>query len=93
MLGMWFFAALKKETLKIYDKLDNEESWPSCIVSKFDPENPVIDHSPIWLKPLKWNQGGYDAVYVNKDEKYVKFVQITKGKKNILSKFNIFILS
>jgi KaiC/GvpD/RAD55 family RecA-like ATPase len=82
MLEMWFFASIKKETLKIYDNLDNEELWPSCIVSKFDPENPVIDHSQIWLKPLKWNQGGYDAVYVDKKKNYVKFVQITKGKEH-----------
>jgi hypothetical protein len=82
MFEMWFFASIKKETLKIHDELDNEELWPPCTVSKFDPENPVINHSPIWLKPLKWNQGGYDAVYVDKEKKYVKFVQITKGKEH-----------
>jgi hypothetical protein len=82
MFEMWFFASIKKETLKIHDKLNNEELWPSCVVSNFDPENPVINHSPIWLKPLKWNQGGYDAVYVDKEKKYVKFVQITKGKEH-----------
>jgi hypothetical protein len=79
---MWFFASIKKETLKIHDKLDNEELWPSCIVSKFNPANPVINHSPIWLKPLKWNRGGYDAVYIDKEKNYVKFVQITKGKEH-----------
>ena len=37
----------------------------------------------MWMKLLKWNQGGYDAVYVEKNKNLVRFVQITRGKMHL----------
>jgi hypothetical protein len=85
LLEMWFFASLCKEGVKIYDRQENEEEepWPKSNVLNFDPNDMSTDtflQSPIWLKPLKWNQGGYDAVYVDKEKNLVRFVQVTRGK-------------
>ncbi|KAE8952982.1 hypothetical protein PR001_g33069, partial [Phytophthora rubi] len=35
-----------------------------------------------WLQPTAWNQGGYDAVYFDKDEGKVIFVQLTRSDKH-----------
>jgi len=40
--------------------------------------------NPIWLKPLKWNQGGYDAIYVDRGNGLVRFLQITRGATHSL---------
>lgn len=37
-----------------------------------------------WLKPVKWNQGGYDVIFVDKNQGYVRFVQITRGNRHSL---------
>ena len=31
------------------------------------------------MKPFKWNQGGYDAIFVDKTCGRVRFVQVTRG--------------
>ncbi|KAJ8561914.1 hypothetical protein ON010_g7765 [Phytophthora cinnamomi] len=33
---------------------------------------------PTWMAPVKWNQGGYDAVFIDKTEQLVRFVQVTR---------------
>eukprot|EP00960_Hanusia_phi_P062492 765168-Hanusia_phi.AAC.3 len=38
----------------------------------------------VCLKPMKWNQGGYDAVIVDTKERLVRFVQVTIGKAHDL---------
>jgi len=50
----------------------------------FDPEKPpnIQDQATMWLKPLKWNQGGYDAVYVDRKNQLIRFVQITRGNEH-----------
>jgi len=34
------------------------------------------------LKPHHWNQGGYDAVFIDKDEMLIRFVQVTMREKH-----------
>ncbi|KAI8895858.1 hypothetical protein BC833DRAFT_599773, partial [Globomyces pollinis-pini] len=33
----------------------------------------------VWFKPSKWNQGGFDAIFLEKGKGLVKFVQVTGG--------------
>ena len=39
----------------------------------------MLKEGGVWLKPTKWNQGGYDAVYLVPAKKSITFVQITKA--------------
>jgi hypothetical protein len=68
----------------VYITQDKEEqTWPGSSVINFDPEHitmEILNRSPIWLKPVKWNQGGYDAVYIDTGKNLVRFVQVTRGK-------------
>ncbi|KAE9067951.1 hypothetical protein PF010_g27266 [Phytophthora fragariae] len=34
---------------------------------------------PTWLTPVQWNQGGFDAVFVDKPNALVRFVQVTRA--------------
>jgi hypothetical protein len=79
-----FFAKLAKYGVKLYDADDKiEKQWAPSVCSIFDPqlnEFPEFpDKEAIWLKPKKWNQGGFDAVFVDRKIGGVCFLQITKG--------------
>jgi len=89
MLEIWFFAAIKYEGVKMFDRTKNVVSrWPKSAVLNFDPmdmsKDVFIRQTQIWLKPLKWNQGGYDAVYVDTNQNLLRFVQITRGSSHSL---------
>ena len=89
MLEIWFFACLRNGGIKLFDKSNHEEDWETTFLCNFDPKKPPNPQTPTWLKPEKFNQGGYDAVYVDKPNKTVKFVQITRGDEHSL-KINYF---
>ena len=36
----------------------------------------------MWLKPEKWNQGGYDAVFIDHTANLLRFVQVTTSHKH-----------
>ncbi len=40
--------------------------------------SPILEQSSIWMRPVKWNQGGYDAIFWSNNT--VTFVQVTRGK-------------
>ena len=88
MLEIWFFAKLQNEGIKIYDKDDNEEVFEKSDILNFDPDetsdikNISLLTKSIWLKPSKWNQGGYDTVYVDIKNNTVKFFQITRASEH-----------
>ena len=43
-------------------------------------EVPMLpDDGGVWLKPMKWNQGGYDAIFIDKTSGRIRFVQLTRG--------------
>jgi hypothetical protein len=84
-LEIWFFAKLQNEGIKLYDLNNKEENFEKSDILDFDPNNPPDlskTYEPIWLKPLKWNQGGYDAVNVDVNNKIVKFFQITRSSEH-----------
>ncbi len=39
---------------------------------------------PTWYKPNKWNQGGYDAFYIDAEHGHVRIVQITRSTSHSL---------
>ncbi|KAJ8331122.1 hypothetical protein O5D80_000693 [Batrachochytrium dendrobatidis] len=82
MLEMWFFASLHYDGVKLFDENDNEvQTWPASNFKTLDinafpalPEN-----NGVWFKPNKWNQGGFDAIFLDKGKGLVRFVQVTDG--------------
>ncbi|KAF8424982.1 hypothetical protein EV426DRAFT_573701 [Tirmania nivea] len=66
-----------EERFQILTK-DGMISWECSPVSRFDPENPSLPSTPsIWLKPEKWNQGGYDAIFIDHRQSLLRFIQVT----------------
>ncbi|KAK5665313.1 hypothetical protein QVD99_008145 [Batrachochytrium dendrobatidis] len=69
MLEMWFFASLRYDGVNLFDENDNEfQTWPASNFKTLDinafpalPEN-----NGVWFKPNKWNQGGFDAIFLDK---------------------------
>jgi hypothetical protein len=82
MLEMWFFACLRHGGVKLFDYNDEEfQSWPESNVKTLDvtcfPASP--ENHGVWFKPSKWNQGGFDAIFLDKGKGLVKLVQVTGG--------------
>ncbi|EGF82900.1 hypothetical protein BATDEDRAFT_23178 [Batrachochytrium dendrobatidis JAM81] len=69
ILEMWFFASLRYDGVNLFDENDNEfQTWPASNFKTLDinafpalPEN-----NGVWFKPNKWNQGGFDAIFLDK---------------------------
>ncbi|KAI3655578.1 hypothetical protein MP638_004124 [Amoeboaphelidium occidentale] len=79
LLETWFFALLCKSGVKLRYKTESvEEEWPESIVELYT-KIPSLPDGGIWLKPLKWNQGGFDAIFIDKTQHFVRFVQITRA--------------
>ena len=93
LFEMWFFAKLEHGKLEFKSKWAEHKQWwtlnrwSHCVwdqstVVPFDPEGnlpPICTFTNTWLKPLKWNQGGYDAVFLQPNIKSVTFVQLTRS--------------
>jgi DNA polymerase III delta prime subunit len=80
MLEMWFLASLRHGGVKLLDNNDKKvQTWPEANVETLDvtsfPRLP--ENNGVWFKPSKWNQGGFDATYVDKSKGLVRFVQVT----------------
>lgn len=85
MMEMWFFSKVKIDDIRVTSRSSAKKIlWRKSLVLDFDPERfqDLTLSQPVWLKPLKWNQGGYDAVYVDKEKQMVRFVQITRGEEH-----------
>ena len=55
-----------------------EGNWPDGKIHSFDPSNlddGILNLQEGWLKPKKWNQGGYDTGLV-------RFVQLTRADEH-----------
>ncbi|KAI3657466.1 hypothetical protein MP638_002729 [Amoeboaphelidium occidentale] len=83
LLEMWFFAQIRNSDLTLLESTDTQVQWAKCPVEELTSIS-VISNEPIWLKPVKWNQGGYDAIFIDKRAKYIRFVQVTRGKEHSL---------
>ena len=82
MLEMWFFASLRHGGVKLFDKSNEEfQTWPESNVKTLDINSfPALpENKGVWFKPSKWNQGGFDAIFMDKGKGLVKFVQVTRG--------------
>jgi hypothetical protein len=86
ILECWFFATLQLQDIILHDVQGvNPEILSKSYFTAFDPDQPPpIPTSPTWLRPLKWNQGGYDAVYVDRGRSLVRFYQITRAESHSL---------
>ena len=85
LLEIYFFAAIKSNGFQYNERHVSEVKLFRGTIFLFDPlsmqsipEGPE-GPGPVWLKPSKWNQGGYDAVYVDKDNGIVIIVQVTRS--------------
>jgi hypothetical protein len=82
MLEMVFFASLRKGGLALVDATGTEVDWGESVVVTADDVPGLSSAHPVWIKPEKWNQGGYDAIMVCKRTQYVRFVQVTSAHKH-----------
>jgi hypothetical protein len=80
---MFFFSRLRKGGVTLYNVGGNETEWQESLIQVVDIKRGKFPTFPkekgIWLKPLHWDQGGYDAVLVDKNNALVRFVQVTNG--------------
>ncbi|CAM6089613.1 unnamed protein product [Calypogeia fissa] len=84
LVEMWFFASLPAEDFK-FEVNGEETTWPKSTFIDFDPRSITeVPNDAVWWKPIKWNEGGYDAVYVNKNSNLVRFVQVTTAERHSL---------
>ncbi|KAE8963065.1 hypothetical protein PF005_g29295, partial [Phytophthora fragariae] len=84
-----FLAAVRKRAVKLFGDRGTEDVLPQANVLRFDPKKQFrelrdgkIGGDRSWLQPTAWNQGGYDAVYFDKDEGKIIFVQLTRSDKH-----------
>ena len=83
LFELWFFVTLRSTGLVVYDNSGNQYRWKRSQVVTIDPQNiPDISSELCWWKPKAWNQGGYDALYM--EGGHVYFFQISKSKKHKL---------
>ncbi|CAM6100826.1 unnamed protein product [Calypogeia fissa] len=77
LVEMWFFASLPVEDFTFIVN-GEEKTWPKSTFIDFDPGSiPEVPNVAVWWKPIRWNEGGYDAVYVERNSNLVRFVQVT----------------
>ena len=98
MLEMWFFASLRHGGVTLFDINDKEfQNWPESNVKTLDINSfPTLpENNGVWFKPSKWNQGGFDAIFLDKSKGLVKFVQVTGGDTHSfkIEYFNSFLIA
>ncbi|KAE9044845.1 hypothetical protein PR002_g2560 [Phytophthora rubi] len=77
-----FFALLTTDGIRWRHQGEAQrQMWDQSTVAYFDPSRLSTDiyHNKGWLAPLTWNQSGYDAVFIDTDNKLVRFVQVTRA--------------
>jgi hypothetical protein len=79
----WFFACLRSGKRMTFLDEHNAEtfSWDPAPVEVENLNAIPRDHA-VWWKPLKRDQGGYDAIFVDKAKKLVRLVQVTEAVKH-----------
>ncbi|KAL4150863.1 hypothetical protein PRNP1_010259 [Phytophthora ramorum] len=84
----WVFAMIQSSGLQwsyFEYHVIRQEKWRRSDIIFFDPTKASIAVSldnATWLAPTKWNQGGYDAVFVDKAKTIVRFVQVTRAERH-----------
>jgi hypothetical protein len=82
LFEMWFFALLSRRGVTVYDGLGKEQEWERSQVHTLTDIPTLPEDRGVWLKPIKWNQGGYDAIFIDKTRGKVRFVQVTRGESH-----------
>ena len=84
LLECWFFLSIQHNGIDVIDRNNSQlEHWNKCNVYDLDPNHIIaLSSDPVWYRPIKHDQGGYDAVYVDKKNKLTRFVQVTKASKH-----------
>jgi hypothetical protein len=83
----FFFSTLRKNGIELYEREGDEPylKWHKAEYKSVDTKLgvfPPLSHADgVWLKPIDWQQGGYDAIYIKKSEGLVQFFQVTRGEK------------
>jgi hypothetical protein len=83
MFEMWFFSSLRHSGVDLFDKNNRLFlTWDKSDVEILDMNSfpDLSEENGVWFKPNKWNQGGFDAVFLDKKSGLVKFVQVTCAK-------------
>ena len=85
LFEMWFFALIRRGDV-VLSRKGEDVKFEKAKIKNLDPVSqiPVPSCSKIWFKPVKWNQGGYDAVHVDYDECLVSFIEVTNSSKHSL---------
>jgi hypothetical protein len=82
---MWFFLALNQDGISFTPRgLDVVEKWDRGDIIQCDLSAEQDTVKSGWVRPLKWNQGGYDAIFIDVSIGLVRFVQITRGDTHSL---------
>ncbi|DAZ96016.1 TPA: hypothetical protein N0F65_008995 [Lagenidium giganteum] len=80
---MVFFASIRNGGLALVDAAGNAvDTWVQSLIVVTDGIPALSSSHPIWIKPEKWNQGGYDAIMVCKRTQHVRMVQVTSAHKH-----------
>ncbi|KUF89291.1 Golgi to ER traffic protein [Phytophthora nicotianae] len=80
---MVFFASLRNGGLTLVDATGNTvDTWGQSVIVVSDAIPPIASAHTVWIKPEKWNQGGYDAIMVCKRTRHVRLVQVTSAHKH-----------
>ncbi|CAM6100288.1 unnamed protein product [Calypogeia fissa] len=81
LVEMWFFASLPRKDFT-FTVNGEKTTWPKSTFVDFDPRSITkVPNDGVWWKPKKWNEGGYDAVYVERKSNLVRFVQATTAER------------
>lgn len=82
ILEVFLFAKLRKGGVTLYAKDGSELQWAQAEVKVASPSalSSKLDTAGIWIKPPVFNQGGYDAMYIDKAQGLVDFVQVTRAR-------------
>eukprot|EP00291_Cryptomonas_curvata_P027900 CAMPEP_0172204990 /NCGR_PEP_ID=MMETSP1050-20130122/32323_1 /TAXON_ID=233186 /ORGANISM="Cryptomonas curvata, Strain CCAP979/52" /LENGTH=332 /DNA_ID=CAMNT_0012883731 /DNA_START=469 /DNA_END=1464 /DNA_ORIENTATION=- len=85
LFEMWFFALINRDGIRCHGK-DTVYNFEHENLLRLDPSKKVNcpGVKKAWYKPLNWNQGGYDAVHVDFENRIVTFFQITISIKHSL---------
>ena len=90
LFEMRFFSKLKRGGIRCEERLSQggrrRIEWSEVgRLLPLDPINPVpFSGDDAWMKPVKWNQGGYDAVFFSKKTRNLRFVKITRAAAHSL---------
>ncbi|KAJ3332569.1 hypothetical protein HDU76_013817 [Blyttiomyces sp. JEL0837] len=88
LLEMWLFASLRKGGVKLYVHSHDANPavvWSEANIRMFDPRNLSTGLCfNVWLKPITWNQGGYDAVFFDDRNGLVRFVKAVREGNQLI---------